>query len=567
MSKSHPILSITKCLLLALAGIFIVQVSSAKAQYACGAKPKGIAAYTNPCPAKGDMVLPMPGGLSMVFRSIRVPGPEFWGNPERNVEMGDPSLLIFEGPRLVSVSGSFLTSDRKNWRIIIGKYEATIGQYAVVFGNGDLDAGMRKLSELSGGYPEYSTYLDPGTSPIKRARILSHPATGLVASDHIEFAKRYTDWCFKNAKCRAALPQFGNMPGFFRQPTEIEWEYAARNGGGRYASRLPFEEAEATKYAYVSTSIRERSNPTSIGRLKPVSGLYDLYGNVDELADGRFYAELGQGKPGMYIARGGSYAYQPDQLRPSLRREVQSYRLDDAGVIQPLRSQRLGARLAIGSQTVPNSKTLRAIEKSYASYKSSARLNSAAASSTKASLLAASQPLDQIDALLSELAAKTTGSNAIVEDIAKRTKAARLALTKTTDELASQLVRNALRSAAEAGRSQNEMRKASSTLKLVNNAGLRDKLERKLQYYERVAANSTQLYIADIRNLASYRDFSRAAIKRYEALDLNPLDAAGLSLTKKHVEQLLQGKAKPKTWSSDISTMYSNPAIFSTQGR
>ena len=177
-----------------------------------------------------------------------------------------------------------------------------------------------------------------------RRRLLAAPARGLSIADLESFVRLYTQWCYKTQACVDALPRFGSLPGFFRLPTEIEWEYTARQHGGsdNRISSLPFEAAKATDFAYLSSATRVRERPTSIGRLQPTHfGVHDLYGNVSELLDGRFLAELGQGKPGMRVSRGGSYAFnaQSQSLRPSTRSEVQDWRLDENGALVPLRMQ------------------------------------------------------------------------------------------------------------------------------------------------------------------------------------------------------------------------------------
>ena len=308
----------------ALAGLLWMLPGKAHAQYAC-AKDIGAEAgqrpFDNPCPMEDDIVLPMPANLVMTFRRVTVPGPEFWGNPARNIELGDPDAKIFEGPRLVSVAGSFPSSDGNSWQILMGKYEVSVAQYAAVFGDGDIAAGLAELARRTELDQVYERALSEDASEAEVRRLLASPARGLRARDHLEFVNRYTDWCYGDTLCRAIMPKFGEMPGFFRLPTEIEWEYAARRGAEtERISYTPFELTEATDYAYVSTSSRVRSGPTSIGRLNATEfGLFDMYGNISELTDDRFLAELGQGKPGMYTSRGGSYAFSPDRLRPSIR--------------------------------------------------------------------------------------------------------------------------------------------------------------------------------------------------------------------------------------------------------
>src|ERR1043166_4161137 len=92
----------------------------------------------NPRPAPDDIILPMPGGYKMVFVRVPVPGTGYWGGADRVFEMGgDPKKPEpFEVARSVRIGGNFRTGAGK-WYLAFGKYEVTIGQYAMVMGEGD----------------------------------------------------------------------------------------------------------------------------------------------------------------------------------------------------------------------------------------------------------------------------------------------------------------------------------------------------------------------------------------------------------------------------------------------
>lgn len=551
------------CLLEAMGG------GAAHAQYRC-AQGAGADPRTNPCPAPDDLILPLPGGLSIAFREVVVPGAEFWGNPQRNVELGNPDAPIFEGPRLVSIAGSFKSSDGKNWVIILGKYEVTVAQFAAIIGDGDLVAGLGQLQTLAPGNPDLAEIANPQTDETRRSQLLSRPVTGLSAEDYAAAIQKYSTWCHADAACLSKMPQFGSMPGFFRLPTEVEWEYAARGGSDRFESLLPFPKEEAENYAAISTAARDRHEPTAIGRFEAVNGIYDLFGNVGELAEDRFYAELGQGKPGMYVVRGGDFKSSPDTLRASSRAEVPGYRRDEGGAIVPLRSNSFGIRLAIGSITVSDTDMYKTIDEEYRTYRSAARFASSAGVSTQASLLQAARPLDRIDEIIRELRSKLPAAETALQEMDARAKEARQVLLKTTEDLAHQIARNAIRAAGEAGRSLYRARKAQEQYEIMMrkpnpsefDIAQRDRLSDRAAYEKEAASIASDIYISDVRTLASYRDFARQSLDRVGAQSLNARDKAALELTRRHLEAMLAGGGDPAQWKEQLGEAFSDPALF-----
>lgn len=558
----------------ALSTLALSLAMPAQAQYACQAElgdKAGERPLDNPCPQAGDLVLPMPGGkLFMVFRAVNVPGGEFWYNPDRQILLGDPNTRIFEGRRTASVAGSFPARDGKSWAIYLGKYEVSLAQFATVYGEGDIDKGLRAMLALAGEDAYFAGLVNGSPDEAEKRRLLVAPVRGMRPRDYQEFGERYTDWCYATRACRMLLPTYGEAPGFFRLPTEIEWEYAAREGGGAEQGGLPFPQADAGDYAFVSSSSRVRERPTSIGRQKPTRfGLYDMFGNVDELADGRFYTEIGQGKAGMYTARGGSYANAPRDLRPSMRSEVQAYRRTDGGGMAPLRSERLGLRLAIGSQVVADPKTFAQVEKSYADYRSGARLATPAALSTRADLLSAADPLKRIDDVVKAMAERSPDEAASLQRILQETQEARVALERTTDSLAGQLSRNAIRDSAEAGRSIAALKRIEGLLASARAPGAADsikaqvpRLEKQYAANEKAAEMSMSIYVDGVQRLASYGDFAEAALNRIEAQGLTGLDSVSFRLIRKHLADYRDGGADLESWKVEIRDTFSDPRLF-----
>jgi hypothetical protein len=103
-------------------------------------------------------------------------------------------------------------------------------------------------------------------------------------------------------------------------------------------------------------------------------GLYDLFGNVQEMCAGLFRPEVWQGKPGGISVRGGSVSTPAANIRSSLRQELEIYAWNrDTEQVAMRRSFNTGLRLAIGSNVVVNSQVRADIEQAYDAYKEEVR--------------------------------------------------------------------------------------------------------------------------------------------------------------------------------------------------
>lgn len=357
--------------------IFSFGCSDASAAFKSASDAVSPESAWNPVPLANDIILPMPCGLSMVVRPVRISTPALIA--DKDFIMGitnsvDEKRQLYEKNFYGHIAAPFtLETVPEGWKknlalpqnaddsqatwYFMGKYEVSRLQWSAV------------MDTLNAEGDE-----DSAACPAKTAKDINLPITGISWFEAQEFLNRYNAWLIKHHP--ESLPSFPDTKdiAYFRLPTEEEWEYAARGGTSvppewwQSHDFFPMADGKSTADYGVYNHGTALEAPLPIGSRNPNPlGIFDTAGNSKEMVDGFFRMSIAyknngaierrlHGASGGILTKGGSFRSAENQILPGSRDEMPLYSVNG-----PVKQSDVGLRLVLAGINMAGSDRLKTL--------------------------------------------------------------------------------------------------------------------------------------------------------------------------------------------------------------
>jgi hypothetical protein len=238
----------------------------------------------------------------------------------------------------VELAGSFVgpgAEGKLDWFYLLGETEVTRGQWQAVMGT---------------------------ANPVSPAEV-DLPQTDISPAEIQVFLEALNQQAHSTPN--PSLPKPPSGLGFFRLPTEAEWEFAARGGlpalkDKTFDMHHPYRDQNLQDFENFYTGLAGKPFRAGVSKPNPI-GLRDMLGNVSEYTAWNFSLGYIHGRMGGWVLRGGHYLDRPEDMRASRRLEAPPFDRNSGG---PIKSDKRGFRLCYAS-TIFDGNNVEAMDKAW----------------------------------------------------------------------------------------------------------------------------------------------------------------------------------------------------------